>query len=107
MIRLENDKVFDLLTKMYSELTDKIDKIDEKFTKRFDNVEEKLGKVENVVTVLENRFEDSRKTLFDDHTQTQDILARIEIKLEELTDKVDSHDIKIQVIEGGKKKNVR
>jgi exonuclease VII small subunit len=82
---MDNDKIYDLLTKMYSE-----------FNKRFD-------KIENHQLTLENRFEDTRKVLFDSYTQNAEHLNRIEQKLEDIYKSTEIHDVEIKVIKGGKK----
>jgi hypothetical protein len=82
---MDNDKIYDLLTKMYSE-----------FNKRFD-------KIENYQLTLENRFEDTRKVLFDSYTQSNDRLNRIEKRFDDIFNNTELHDVEIKVIKGGKK----
>ena len=95
--------MMDLLTKMYVEMNDGFKKVNE----RFDTVETRLDKVENVVTVLEDKFSDTRKALFDSFTQNEVVLARMENKLDDLSAKVDSHDIKIAEIKGSRKRHLK
>lgn len=103
---MDNDKMFDLLTKMYSEMQGIKIEMQEGFT----TVNERLDKVENEVLKtnmkIEQVVEPKLTALFDGHTQHEDTFTRIEGKLNDLTDKVDKHDIKIQVIEGGKRANI-
>ena len=102
---MENDKVFDLLTKLYSEMqngfkevNNRLDRVEE----RLDRVEERLNKVENNQVTMENELKEMKKTLFDGYVQNTEAIKRLEAKVDELSEKVDRHDIKIQVIEGGK-----
>lgn len=82
---MDNEKIYDLLTKMYSE-----------FNNRFD-------KLENCQLALENRFEDTRKTLFDFYTQNNELLNRIELKIDDIYRSTEKHDVEIKIIKGGKK----
>ncbi|MCX7904780.1 MAG: hypothetical protein N2486_09760 [Caloramator sp.] len=95
---MENDKVFDLLTKLYSEMQNGFKEVN----KRLDRVEERLNKVENNQMTMENELKEMKKTLFDGYVQNTEAIKRLEAKVDELSEKVDRHDIKIQVIEGGK-----
>ncbi|WDU83070.1 hypothetical protein [Caloramator sp. Dgby_cultured_2] len=51
---------------------------------------------------MENELKEMKKTLFDGYVQNTEAIKRLEAKVDELSEKVDRHDIKIQVIEGGK-----
>lgn len=82
---MDNEKIYELITKMYSE-----------FNNRFD-------KLEGCQLALENRFEDTRKVLFDFYTQNNDFIDRIEKKMEIVYDNTEKHDVEIKVIKGGKK----
>jgi hypothetical protein len=93
------DKTFELLEKMYGE-----------FNKRFDKVETDINGLKNDINELKNdvlRIElnhgEKLKVLFDGHVQNTQQLGRIEGKINTISEKVDRHDIKIQVIEGGRK----
>ena len=111
VIILENDKVFDLLTKMYSDLTDridkmdyKIDKMDDKFSKRFDKIENEVVKT-NIK--IEQEIAPKLVALFDGHIQDQVVLNRLENKLDGLSAMVDIHDIKIAEIKGSGKRHIK
>ena len=108
---MENDKTFELLTKMYSEMSKRFDDVNKKFddvNKRFDEVSRKLDTKADKSDIIriENKLNKDSKALFDGYVQNSEQLTRINNKIDELSDKVDKHDIKIQVIEGGKTKKL-
>lgn len=86
------DKTFELLTKMYGE-----------FTEFKDNTNKKLDKLHEDVLCMEQDHGSKLQALFDGYKQTYEKLEVVEDKLDTLSEKVDRHDIKIQVIEGGRK----
>jgi chromosome segregation ATPase len=55
------------------------------------------------VVRIETKLDEKTKALYDGYVLNHEKLEVIEIKIDKLTDKVDRHDIKIQVIEGSKK----
>ena len=93
------DKTFELVSKMYSDITQRLDGIDS----RLGNLEEGQKGLVNDIIRLENKLDNNSKALFDGYTQNNDRLDRIDEKLEDLSEKIDSHDIKIQVIEGARR----
>ncbi|MCX7883420.1 MAG: hypothetical protein N2448_00015 [Caloramator sp.] len=96
---MDNEKLFELMAKVYSELQS----TKSEMQNGLKEVKEKLEKVENAVTGLEYKLKETKKTLYDGYAQNTESIKRIEIKLDEISEKVDKHDIKIQVIEGGEK----
>lgn len=111
---MADDKNFDLMTQMYaemkgiqSEMRDGFKKVDE----RFDKVDDRFGRLENIVTRMENEHGQKLQILFDATVQQNEKLDGIEDRLVITEDKIDSltlmvksHDLKIKVIEGGKRK---
>lgn len=99
---MEN-KIYDLLEKVYIEVQDTKKELQDT---RKDLQETKVEVKENRKDIirLENEMSNKISILFDGQKATNDRLDRIEKKLDDLSEKVDKHDIKIQVIEGGKKK---
>ena len=89
------DKTFELLTKMYSEFSGKIDNMHNEFNSKFDNMQGKIdsieGKIENiegdlnslknVVTRMENDHGNKLDALFDGYKQINDRLDRIETEV--------------------------
>jgi len=53
---------------------------------------------------IENEISEKIKALYDDRADVKEMLTSINMKLDNISEKVDRHDIKIQVIEGGKNK---
>lgn len=88
-----SDRTYELLEKMYIEFSGKFESLDK-------NV---MGNSEDILK-LENDISGKLGALFDAYETTNDRLNLIERKLNEVSNNVDKHDIKIQVIEGGKKK---
>ena len=88
------DKAFELLTKLYSELTGFRKEVNEKLDQKADKSD---------IARIEYEHCSKLEALFDGYKQTYEKLDVIEAKLDTLSDKVDRHDIKIQVIEGGRK----
>lgn len=85
------DKIFDLMTKMYSgmqegfkEVNDKINKLDNRLSKvenRLSKVENRLSKVEKTVIDIENNHGAKLDALFDGYKQNSDKLDRIEAEV--------------------------
>lgn len=93
------DKTFELLTKMYSEFTSRFDKIETDMHGMKTDVQD----LKKDVLRIENEHGSKLEALFDGYKQTYEKLGVIEKKVDNLAEKVDRHDIKIQVIEGGRK----
>lgn len=90
--KMEN-KIFDLIEKVYIELQETKQEVK--------SVGNRLTKLE---IKIENNISEKIDALFEARDITNERLDRIEVKIDNLTEKVDTHDIKIQVIEGGKRK---
>jgi predicted RNase H-like nuclease (RuvC/YqgF family) len=112
-----DDKVFNLLEKMYADLTGKIDGLTGKMDGLTGEVNGLKGEVNDLKVEVNDLKSEQRKMSI---TIETDIKPSIKMCLEELVSvkeklfehdqrfdileaKVDSHDIKIQVIEGGKR----
>jgi peptidoglycan hydrolase CwlO-like protein len=122
------DKTFELMEKMYSEINKRFDSMQgdiQGIKGDIRQVKKEVRHVRNQVTRLEyehgkkidalfdgykqlyekleehdKRFDEHDKR-FDDHDKRLD---RIEAKLDKLSHKVSSHDAKLEVLEGGRKK---
>jgi len=94
------DKTFELLEKMYSNFSEKFERIESDISDIKTDIK-KLG------TKIDGPITEKIESLQDGYKVTYEKLNDIEKKLDTLSDKVDKHDIKIQVIEGGKKKSVK
>jgi len=104
------DKIFDLMGKMYTEMNSKFDEMNSKFDEmdskfdginsRFDEINKKLDKKadKDDIVRLEDKLENKTKALFDGYTQTYEKLTDIEKRLEIISNKVEKQDIEIRVI---------
>ncbi len=87
------DKMFELITKMYSEITTKLEIMD----KKLDNKADKQD-----IVRIENKLDNDSKALFDGYTQTFEKLIAVEKKVDDISSKVEKQDVEITVIKGGK-----
>ena len=86
------DKTFDLLSKMYGEFTE--------FRKE---TKEDITSLKQGMLRIEQNHGAKLEALFDGYKQVYEKLETVEKKVDDLSDKIDRHDIRIQVIEGGRK----
>ena len=93
------DISFEYLTMIYSELTE-FRKETMEFRKE---TKEDIKGLKNDVLRIENDHGRKLEALFDGYKQTYEKLEVIDNKVDDLSEKVDKQDIKIQVIEGGRK----
>ena len=93
------DKTFDLLSKMYGEFTEFRKEVNNEF--KVTNSD--IRSLKNDILRIEQNHGSKLEILFDGYRQVYDKLETVEKKVDELSDKVDRHDIRIQVIEGGRK----
>lgn len=91
---MEN-KTFELLTKMYDEFSDRFDSIGN----RLDGVEKRLSKVE---LIIENEIKNDIRALYDGYRQANEGLKVIKETVDEISAKIDRHEVEIRVIKGGK-----
>ncbi|EMS73756.1 hypothetical protein [Ruminiclostridium cellobioparum] len=89
------DKMFELVTKMYDEFSEFRKDMNEfrKETKK-----EIRGLKNDVI-----RFENKLDAVFDGYKQTFEKLTVVEKKVDDLSAKVEKQDVEITVIKGGKK----
>lgn len=105
------DKTFELLTQMYSDLTIRLDSIECKLDQKADKnnlfLENENGNrllhIENDLLNIENIHGKKLEALFDGLDQITQGQNEIKDIVNEILVKVDCHDIKIQVIQDGKK----
>ncbi|MHB9095801.1 MAG: hypothetical protein ACYC21_14135, partial [Eubacteriales bacterium] len=105
-----SDKVFDLMEKMYIEFSGNFKKVDQRFEQidqrfeqidqRFDSLEKRQTKIE---VTIENEVLEKIKVLYDDNVEIKQSLSSIEKKIDNLTDIVENHEMRIRVLEGGKR----
>jgi ferritin-like metal-binding protein YciE len=86
------DKMMDLMTKMYNEFSE--------FRKDMNQFRKET---KNDIIRLENKLDTSSKALFDGYKQTFEKLNSLEVKVDDISSKVEKQDVEITVIKGGKK----
>ncbi len=96
-----DDKVFDLLEKVYIELQDTKKEVKKDISEVKKDIKNLNNRVIKTEILIENSIALQINSLFEAQMITNEKLGRVEKKLEEISQKVDKHDIKIQVIEGG------
>lgn len=97
------DKSFELMSKLYTEMNLKFDKINSRFDgidSRFDIIGEKLdAKADKTDIVrIEDKLDNNSKALFDGYTLTYEKLSDLEKQLKDISSKVEKQDIEIRVI---------
>jgi hypothetical protein len=97
------DKTFELLEKMYAEFSARFYKIET----NINGITTDIQSFKNNVLQMEQDHGKKLQVLFDGHIKHEKHLDTIEEKIDSLSNKVDRHDIKIQVIEGGQKKKAK
>ncbi len=103
------DKLFDLMSKMYSELTGKIDGLQNKMlefkedtNKQFDSLNQKVDNLSNQLTRLEHEVKNDISSLYDGYKLTYEKLTTLEEKVDDISTKVDKQEIELRVVKGGK-----
>lgn len=101
---MENDKLFEFMTKMYSEMKEGFSKIDD----RFNDVDDRFNKLENEVSkiklTIENDIKPDIKTSLEGYSQVYEKLEVLEKKVDELAEKQSSQEVEIRVIKGNQKR---
>lgn len=93
------DKMFELVTKMYNEFSEFRKDMNE-FKKDMNEFRKETKKD---IIRLENIVDTNSKALFDGYKQTFEKLTVVEKKVDDLSAKVEKQDVEITVIKGGKK----
>ena len=72
---MENDKTFELMTKMYAEMTSKMDKM---YTDLKDGQNELKNEIKKTNAIIEHDVKPKVEALFDGYKQNSEQLTRIE-----------------------------
>lgn len=103
------DRMLELLAKLYGEFTE----FKKETTESIHGLKQDMGVMKQDIKELKQdilRIEvnhgNKLEALFDGYKQVYEKLETVEKKVDGLSDKVDRHDIKIQVIEGKRAKQV-
>ena len=92
------DKVFELITKMYSEITTKLETMDKKLDSKVDKQD---------IVSMENKLDSNSKALFDGYTQAFEKLVAVERKVDDISSKIEKQDVEITVIKSREKAKIK
>lgn len=94
------DKTFDLLTKMYSEVTNKIDNLHNEMNEFRTETNDRLTKLE---MCIENEIKPDIKASLEGYNLVYKKLREHDLRLDSIDNKLDRQEIELTVIKGGKK----
>lgn len=100
---ISNEQLFDFMTKMYSDLSGKIDNVDKEMKENMatkDDLADMATKHD--IVRLENKMDANDKALFDRYKQSIEGITEINEKLDKLTDRIENQEIKLQVLKSVK-----
>ena len=103
------DKMFELVTKMYNEFSDfrkDMNEFKEDMNEFKEDMNEFRKETNKEIRGLKNdviRFENKLDAVFDGYKQTFEKLTVVEKKVDDISAKVERQDVEITVIKGGKK----
>ncbi len=100
------DKTYQLLEKMYSEVTGRLDLLEKgqkELTEDQHEMRSDIKKLSNSVVIIKNKLDNYTKTLFDGYIQHEKRLDRAEESLDLVIEKSDRHEVRLKVIEAGRK----
>lgn len=92
---MDNEKLFDLMSKMYAEFSE----FRKETSTRFDSMEGRLDKIE---IAIEHDIKNDIKALYDGYQATQKKLTNIETIVLDTNQKVEKHDVEIQLIKSSR-----
>ena len=78
------DKLFEFMTKMYSDITVRLDTIDKKLDEKADKSD---------IVRIENKSDSDSKALFDGYKQTYEKLEILETKVDGISQKIEKQDV--------------
>jgi chaperonin cofactor prefoldin len=96
---MENEKLFEFMEKMYVEMQGGFKSVDVRLDKmdgRLDKMDGRLDRLEAGQISLENRLEDTRKTLFAGYIQTTEKLTMLDNKIDHL--QIDVNNLSMKTI---------
>lgn len=98
------EKIYDLLEKMYIDLTGKMDKINIDISSRMDKMDGIFDKIELTMATkhdivrLEDKMDKNFKALYDGYSLTYEKVSSLEDKIDIIDKKINNHDVEIKVI---------
>lgn len=99
------EKIYGLIEKMYVEFSGRFDHVEQRvdhISRRVELMEHRMDNIDNCLVNMESKFTSQIGILFDAQKAANDRLERLETKIDELVDKVERHDIKLNALEGGR-----
>lgn len=87
------DKLFEFMTEMYSDLTSRLDNMDKK-------LDEKAEKKD--IVHMENKLDTNSKALFDGYRQTYEKLEILDNKVDSISKEIEKQDIEIKAIKSAR-----
>jgi len=96
------DKIFELLEKMYVDIKGELNDIKAELSRKADKTD--IARIENDHGQKLDVLFDGYKQLHEKQAEHDKRFDRIDAKLDNLSFKVSSHDSKLEVLEGGRKK---
>ena len=96
------DKMFEMMEKLYSEMTSRFDTVEQKFQKANSDMQQGFLKVNSDAARLENNFDTKISALFDGYKQTDSKIDRLETTVNEIAQKVDNQEVEIRVLKAVK-----
>lgn len=104
-----DDKVFEFMEKMYSDLKNEIKGLGTKMEGEIKTLSDNVEILGNHATRLENKLDSNSKALFDGYNQVYEKLQEhdkrfdgIESKLDNINSKIEKQEVEIKVIKGGR-----
>ena len=94
---MENEKLFEFMEKIYSQMQGGFKSVDVRLDKmdgRLDKMDGRLDRLEAGQLSLENKLEETRKTLFDGYIQNTEKLILLDKKVDRLQIDVNSLSLK-------------
>jgi len=89
------DKTFELLTKMYGEMQSGFARLDKK-------IDDKIDSVKKDIVKLESKMDENHKALYDGYKQCMEGINELRKEVKEIDKKVETQEIELRVIKGGK-----
>ncbi len=93
-----DEKVFELMEKMYSEMQEMKSNMATKYDLADMVTKDDLLKVEQKLIIMENKMDQNHKVLYDGYKLTFEKLETLEVKVNEIENKVERQDVEIRVI---------
>jgi uncharacterized heparinase superfamily protein len=90
-----DDKVFELIEKMYSDLSSKMDNMNSEMQEGFKEVKQDIVR-------LEDKMDTNHKVLHDGYKQTYEKLTDVDKKLDRQEEILKGHDLQIKVMRKAK-----